>query len=186
MMLYKNVIFISLLCFACTSINAGEVLESKVSSKDKRYFVSLDVVINADHRRVYKLLTDYNNLTNISDSITESNLVYSLSNNDHRVKVTTKACVTFFCKTIVQVQDVEQLNGMVIVTTSLPDKSDVDYAHARWKITDENGLTRVSFNSDLKPSFWVPPLIGPPLIETALRNEALEIIDGLEKLAQQR
>jgi len=183
---YTHALFILLLCLASSSVNAGEVLESKVSSKDKRYFVSLDVVINANAQRVYKLLTDYNNLTNISDSITESNLVYSLSDNDHRVKVTTKACVSFFCKTIIQVQDVEQLNGMVIVTTSLPDKSDVDYAHARWKITDENGLTRVSFNSDLKPSFWVPPLIGPPLIETALRNEALAIIDGLETLAQQR
>jgi len=186
MTLYRYNLLILLLFLNSSLINAGDVLESKVSSKDKRYFVSLDVVINADADRVYKILTDYNNLTSISDSITQSNLVYSLSDKDHRVNVTTKACVTFFCKTIVQVQDVEQLPGMVIITTSLPDKSDVDYAHARWKIVSEDGLTRVSFSSDLKPSFWIPPLIGPPLIETALRNEALAIIDGLETLAQQR
>jgi len=165
---------------------AGDVIEATVTNEDKRYFVNLEVVINADAKRVFKILTDYNNLTRISDSITESNLIYSLSDNDHRVKVTTKACVTFFCKTIVQVQDVEQLPGMVIISTTIPDKSDVDYAHARWKITSEDGLTHVSFNADLKPSFWVPPLIGPPLIERALRNEALAVIEGLEVLAQQR
>ncbi len=165
---------------------AGDVIEATVTNEDKRYFVNLEVVINADARHVFKILTDYENLTSISDSITESNLIYSLSDNDHRVKVTTKACVTFFCKTIVQIQDVEQLPGMVIISTTIPDKSDVDYAHARWKITSNDGLTHVSFNADLKPSFWVPPLIGPPLIERALRNEALAVIEGLEILAQQR
>ncbi len=175
-----------LLCLVSNIGSAGDIIEATVTSQDKRYFINLEVVINADANRVYNILTDYNNLSRISDSITESNLIYSLSDNDHRVKVSTKACVTFFCKTIVQVQDVEQLPGNVIITTSIPTKSDVDYAHSRWKVTEEDGLAHISFNSDLKPSFWVPPLIGPPLIERALRNEALAIIDGLETLAQQR
>jgi len=164
---------------------AGEILEAHVGHTDKQYFVSLDVVINADASRVYKILTDYDNLTKLSDSIKESRVIYSLSDNDHRVQVKTKACVTFFCKTINQVQDVEELPNNVIITTALPDKSDVDYAHARWKVTSENGLARINFNSDLKPSFWIPPVIGPLLIERTLRNEALAVIDGLEELAQQ-
>jgi len=168
------------------TVNAGDVIEAKVEHKDKQYFVTLEVVINADSQQVFRLLTDYENLTSLSDSIKESRLIYSLSDNDHRVQVKTKACVTFFCKTINQVQDVEELPGMVIVTTSIPAKSDVDYAHARWKVTAENGLTRINFNSDLKPSFWIPPVIGPPLIERTLRNEALAVIKGLESLVQQR
>ncbi len=185
MMLFRTMVSALLLMSNISFTHAGDVLEATVSNEDKRYFVNLEVIINANAQRVYKILTDYNNLSKISDGITESNLVYSLSDNDHRVKVTTEACVTFFCKTIVQVQDVEQLPGMVIISTTIPDKSDVDYAHARWKVTDEDGLTRISFNADLKPSFWVPPLIGPPLIERTLRNEALSVIEGLEILAQQ-
>ena len=186
MNLHKTYLSICLLFFINGFTHAGDIIEAKVSNKDKRYFVELEVVINADSQRVYKLLTDYDNLTKISDSIKESRLVYSLSDNDHRVQVKIKACVTFFCKTINQVQDSEELPGMVIITTSLPGKSDVEYAHARWKITAEDGLTRINFNSDLKPSFWVPPVIGPPLIERTLRNEALAVIEGLEKLAQKR
>ena len=178
-------LFGALLLTNCLA-HAGNIITAKVEHTDKQYFISLEIIINADSQRVYKILTDYENLTKLSDGIEDSQLIYSLSDNDHRVMVKTKACVTFFCKTINQVQDVEELPNMVIITTSLPEKSDVDYAHARWKITAEDGLTRINFNSDLKPSFWIPPLIGPPLIERTLRNEALAVINGLEKLALQR
>jgi len=177
---------IYVLLFTNITVNAGDIIESKVEHKDKQYFVTLEVVINADSQQVFRLLTDYENLTSLSDSIKESRLIYSLSDNDHRVQVKTKACVTFFCKTINQIQDVEELPGMVIITTSLPEKSDVEYAHARWKISAEDDFTRISYNSDLKPSFWIPPVIGPPLIERTLRNEALAVINGLESLVQQR
>jgi len=186
MKLLSNAFSIGSLLLSSVFANAGDILEANVEHKDKQYFISLDAVINADSQRVYKILTDYENLTQLSDSIKESQIIYSLSDHDHRVRVQTKACVTFFCKTINQVQDVEELPGMVIVTTSLPQKSDVDYAHARWKISNSNGFTHISFSSDLKPSFWVPPVIGPPLIERALRNEAIAVIEGLEALAQQQ
>lgn len=185
MLSFKPFIIVCLLFNYSPFASAGDILKATVTNEDNRYFINIDVIINADAQRVYEILTDYENLSKISEGITESDLIYSLSDNDHRVKVTTEACVAFFCKTIVQVQDVEQLPGMVIVSTTIPDKSDVDYAHARWKITAEDGLARISFNSDLKPSFWVPPLIGPLLIERALRNEALAVIEGLEILAQQ-
>jgi len=184
MNLLRTIFSIGSLFLSSVFANAGEIIEASVEHKNKQYFISIEAVINADSQRVYSMLTDYENLTQLSDSIEESQLVYSLSDNDHRVRVQTEACVTFFCKTINQVQDVEELPGMVIVTTSLPQKSDVDYAHARWKISSSNGFTHISFSSDLKPSFWVPPVIGPPLIERALRNEVISIIEGLETLAQ--
>jgi len=186
MTFYKTFLLIGVLLFSSIAVRAGDIIEAKVEHIDKQYFITLEAVINADSHRIYQLLTDYENLNKLSDSIEESNLIYSLSEKDHRVQVKTEACVTFFCRTINQVQDVEELPNMVIVTTSLPDKSDVDYAHARWKVTAEEGLTRINFNSDLKPSFWIPPLIGPVLIERTLRNEALSVINGLERLAQQR
>lgn len=181
----KTALLLGALWLINITANAGDIIQAHVEHKNKQYFISIEVIINADSQRVYDILTDYNNLTKLSDSIEESSIIYSLSDNDHRVKVEIKACVSFFCKTITQIQDVEELPGMVIITTTLPDKSDVDYAHARWKVSAEDGLTRVHFNADLKPSFWIPPLIGPLLIERALRNEALTVLEGLEKLAQQ-
>jgi len=173
-----------LLLFVALPGQAGEVIEASVEHKDKRYFVSLDVLIDADSKVVYDALTNFNNLSTINPAVTSSNLVYSLSDTQHRVEVNLEACITYFCKKLVQVQDVEELPGNLILTTVVPEKSDFDYAHGRWKVTSEQGRTRVTFDSDLKPAFWVPPLIGPLLIEKKLRDEALAVVDGLEQLTR--
>lgn len=164
-------------------VQAGEVITAKVDHQDKRYFMEIEALINADSIIVKRLLTDYNHLKRLNDIIKQSYIVYSLDDVSHRVYLNAESCITFFCKSITQVQDIEELPGNVLVATVVPAKSDFDYAHARWKIRAEGARTRIFFNTDLRPSFWVPPLIGPPLIESKLREEALRTIDGLERLA---
>lgn len=173
------------LCLSFISMTAvaGEVITAKVEHNDKRYIVEVEVLIKANAKKVKALLTDYNRLTLLNDSIRESYIVYSLDDFSHRVFVRTEACVSFFCKTLVQVQDVEELPGNIIIATVVAEKSDFDYAHTRWKITAVGQQTRVNFNTELRPSFWIPPLIGPLLIEKKLRDEVLNTIEGLEKLA---
>ncbi|MGD8514886.1 MAG: SRPBCC family protein [Granulosicoccaceae bacterium] len=180
-----RVVFAFCLCLLAQPVVASEIVTASVKHADKRYFVELDMLIDADPDRVHKLLTDFNNLGRLNDSIKSSEIVYSLDERTHRVRVVTKACVMFFCKTIRQVQDVEQLANNIIVATVVPEQSDFDYAHARWSIRPENGKTRVTFSSDLKPSFWVPPLIGPPLIKNKLHDEAIGTVETLERLARQ-
>ena len=162
---------------------AGEVITAKVENFDNRYIMEIEVLITADTDKVKALLTDYDNLTLLNDAISESYTIYSLDNFTHRVFIRTEACISFFCKNITQIQDVEELPGNIIIATVVPDKSDFDYAHARWKITPSGNKTKVNFSTDLKPSFWIPPLIGPLLIESKLRDEALSTIEGLERLA---
>lgn len=180
-----RVVFVVFLCLLAPQLLAGDVLNAKVEHADKRYFIELDMLIEADPQRVHQLLTDYNNLDRLNNSIKSSEVVYSLSERLHRVRVVTKACVMFFCKTIKQVQDVEQIGKNIIVATIVPELSDFDYAHARWSIQSESNMTRVTFSSDLKPSFWVPPLIGPPLIKNKLYDEAIGTVETLERLAKQ-
>ncbi len=179
--------FRSLAFFYLTLISAptfaGEVITARVEHTDKRYIMEVEVLIAADVNKVKALLTDYDNLTLLNDTIRESYTVYSLDEFTHRVFVRAEACVTFFCKNFTQVQDVEELPGNVIITTVVPEKSDFDYAHARWKISPVGQRTKVSFSTDLKPSFWIPPLIGPLLIKNKLRDEVLSTIEGLERLA---
>lgn len=179
-----KLVFTCLCLLFSSAAQAGEIIHTKVEHEDKRYFVEIEILLNADDKRVLELLTDYDHLTRLNNSIKESYTLYSLDDSTHRVLVVTEACILFFCKRITQVQDVEELPGGIIITTVVPEKSDFDYAHTRWKISPEGGRTHVSFSTDLKPSFWIPPLIGPPLIKNKLIDEALATIEGLEKLAQ--
>lgn len=172
-------------CLWTLHVSAGELINASVEHRDKRYFIEIDMRIKADPARVYALLTDYNHLKRLNGSIELSELMFSLDERTHRVKVVTDACVMFFCKTLTQVQDVEQVDEHVVIATVIPQQSDFEYAHARWAINAEHGMTRVTFNADLKPAFWVPPLIGPPLIKDKLYDEGIATIEALERLAGQ-
>lgn len=162
---------------------AGELISALVEHDDDRYVLEFDMRINANPESVYTLITDFDHLNQLNDSIQHSKLVHSVDENNHRVSVTSKACVLFFCKIIRQVQDIEEINREVVVATVIAEQSDFDYAHARWHIRAEDKGTRITFNADLKPSFWVPPLIGPAIIKRKLEDEVLTTIETLEKLA---
>jgi hypothetical protein len=41
----------------------------------------------------------------------------------------------------------------------------------------------VLIRSAVEPDFWIPPFIGPWLIERKLRSETLETVRNLERLA---
>lgn len=165
------------------SVQAGEIIHAEVEFRDGRYFVEVESIVKARANIVYDLLTDYNNLTLINPDIKSSRLVYSLDKNTHRTHVIAESCISFFCQKINLEQDVEELDNGVIVTTVDADKSDFIYGHARWKITEEFHQTRIHYSNDLKPKFFIPPLIGPILIKDKLREEVLATIKGLENLA---
>ena len=181
----KNIVTTLCCLLLASTAAAGELVSSSVEHDDNRYVLEFDMRINANPLRVYELITDYNHLGRVNDSIEESELLVSLDDHNHRVRLVSDACVLFFCKTIRQVQMIEEINNQIVIATVIPEKSDFDYAHARWHVRPENGGTRIMFNADLKPSFWVPPLIGPSIVKSKLENEVIGTIENLETLANQ-
>ena len=161
---------------------AGEVLDSYVGTHEGHYLLRIDMIINANTERVHELLTDYAHLDRLSQSIIRSEL---LANNapHFRVRVTTDGCVVFFCRELVQVQDVSELPNGYIVVSVLPEMSDFAYSRNVWRIRALNDQTRVTYSSDLVPDFWIPPLFGTAIFKNKLLEESRQVIENLERLA---
>jgi hypothetical protein len=174
--------FLLAFIFSSQSGFAGEVLDSHVGTHEGHYLLRIDMLIDADTDRVRQLLTDYAHLDRLSQSITRSEL---LDNNapHYRVRVTTNGCVIFFCRELVQVQDVSELPDGYIIVTVLPEMSDFTYSKNVWRIRALNDRTRVTYSSDLVPDFWIPPLIGTAIFKNQLLEESLQVIENLERLA---
>ena len=68
------------------------------------------------------------------------------------------------------------------MATIVPEFSNFRSGYANWALREEGGGTHLLFTTQLEPSFWVPPLIGPWLIRYKLREEALQSVDNLEQL----
>lgn len=163
---------------------AGEVLDVAVERFDQRYVVEIDARFTAPAERLRALLTDFDHLARINDSIRRSEVIEINSPQHHCVLTEAQVCVAVFCKRIVQVQDVSVLPDGNILATVRPTRSDFSYGIARWDFREEPAGTRMRFRSEIEPAFWVPPLIGPWLIERALQAEMLKSVANLERLAE--
>ena len=174
--------FLLVVIFSASASHAGEVLDSHVGTKGEHYLLRIDMFIDADTERVRQLLTDYANLDRLSTRITRSELLES-NTPQYRVRVTTNGCVLFFCRELVQVQDVSELPNGYIIVTALPEMSDFTYSKNVWRIRAQNDRTRVTYSSDLVPDFWIPPLFGTAIFKSQLLEEARQVIENLERLA---
>jgi hypothetical protein len=163
---------------------AGVVYSVDVTRVGEAYRVSIESRVEAPPAAVFALFTDYERLSRISPSIRESRIVARFDPWLHRVRTVTRLCVLIFCVDLIQVQDMAQYPPHEIVATVLPQYSNLSCGSGRWRIAGDGSATHLSFEAQLVPDFWVPPLIGPALLRHMLRKEAERTISGLERLSR--
>lgn len=181
---YNSFIFKCLLLYFSWVITvfAGEVIHSHVQHEGDTYHASIEMQINAPSKEVYALFTDFNYLSRLSDNITDSHIIEE-DPPEYTVLVETHNCVLFFCKDIQQTQQVSELGEGYISVDDVKGQSDFVFASSRWHIRPHKEGTRVSFSSEMKPDFWLPPFLGPWLFKKSLIEETQNMIEQLEKLA---
>ena len=177
---------ITLFALLCPfALHAGELLSAYVDRRDDHYLLHLDMRIQGKYADVYKVLVDFNNIPLINDSI-KSSKELEHEGKVHRVHIVGEGCLWIFCRRIEQVQTVTEHADGYIVSVTDPALSDLRYGRALWHLVDEGKTTRVEYNADFVPDFWVPPLIGPMLLKHRILEEGQKTINGIERLIQQR
>jgi len=173
---------IVVLAALCAQAAAATISRAEVGEKNGKYTVSFEAVVDADSRKVRRLMTDYAHLDRLSKTIIESRILKT-ENNKQRIALVARACVLFFCKTLKKVEDVETLKNGDIVTVAIPQLSDFHYALEQWQILAERNRTRIKYQAELQPSFYIPPLIGPWLVKSKIHDELETTTTILENLA---
>lgn len=164
------------------SVLSGDVIKSSVSHDKDIYHAAIEMQIEADTDKVYALFTDFNYLSRLNDNITDSVLIDE-EPPEYTVLVETHNCVLFFCKDLKQLQKVTELGEGYILVEDIKGESDFAFANSRWHINAHGSGTRVTFSSEMKPDFWLPPFFGSWLFKNQLRKETQTIIERLEQLA---
>jgi hypothetical protein len=144
------------------------------------YRVAVDARIRAPVARVRALLTDYAHLDRLNEAIVSSEVMDDYGAGRYRVRIVTRACIWFFCRTVHQVQDVVESGESTIKVRVIPELSDFRQGSARFFVRRDGEGARVNIVSEVEPDFWIPPLIGPWLIKRKLLSEALETVKNLE------
>jgi len=167
-----------------TPYAAAATIEALETAHDAgRYTVTFEVVLAADRDKVWRIMTDYEQLPRVSKTILESRVLKQENAHHQQVGLTLQGCILFFCKTLKRVMNIEARPPLEIRMTEDPAHSDFRYAVERWEITREGSATRLNYSAELEPDFFIPPLIGPVAVKYFLRREIRTTAVEVEALA---
>jgi hypothetical protein len=148
------------------------------------YRVTFDAVIDAPIERVAGVLVDFVGYAALDPRIRSSEVVGSATDGAPLLKTRILACAGFFCREIRRVEHIAVGDG-VLVATALPAKSDVRRSVARTEWRVEGNRTRIRYEAEFVPDFWVPALVSRRYAAPMLRESVLQLFRNVEERARE-
>jgi hypothetical protein len=171
----------ALLAPAATS--AVELRSIAVDFDGETYSVDSTVWFDAPQSSVYAVFNDWDLSEQFSSAVVEAYDIGPDADGRRGYYVRNRGCFLFYCKSVQRRGTVTAVPETEITASADPDESDFELCEERWDFSREDGGTLVSYSLRMKPSFWVPPLIGPYVIKNKLRNDGEEALERIERLA---
>ena len=165
---------------------AAQIERLDVSRDANLFQLTLKAYLDVPSDAVWATLTDYSNLHRLAKAVQLSEVLGSHSDGSQVIRTRSHVCVWIFCRDFEHVQRMYDREPGHLQADSLPEQSDFAYGFTRWLLIPQGEGTRFVLTSELRPDFWVPPVLGPYLIKRGLLNTALEALRGLEREARLR
>jgi hypothetical protein len=175
---------LSVLLIASPGVQALDIQHAQASFIDEEYRFELTAVIDAPVQYVETVLRDYPSYTALDARILEARVLERPTEHSALLATTLRACFGPICRSIKRIERVEESPGLLLATTD-PARSDMKFGETRTQVegTDE-GRTRVSYQTRLKPDFWVPALVARRLMLETLEDATLDLFRNVERKAQ--
>lgn len=185
---------LGLLAIAITAVGAASAYQVQQVSVDRhgdRYDLHMTVELDVAASAAYAALADPMLLPRINPAVREVSVTRTggSSSTDKRVATVIRLCVSFFCRRLRQVQDMQFAaddQAYRIHAKVLPQLSDLRHGEANWHLIPCGSRTCLSFDAQLEPDFWIPPLIGPWLVQRKLHEQAMQTSAGIERVAREQ
>lgn len=166
-----------------TQVGAAELLAFEFERNAQRYSVSSVAYIDVPPEGVYAVLTDYAQLSRISNLVVESKDL-GIDEDGHQLVYTiNKGCLAMFCRSLEKVERLRAVPFELIVTDAVAERSDVAFSHSEWRLLKEGRGTRLVYQMSTDISFWVPPVIGNYMLSRWLKKGAANAVQRIEYFA---
>jgi hypothetical protein len=164
-----------------SAARALDVVHAEAVYTGQHFEVDLTVTLNAPLARVESVLRDYARYPQLDQRILEAKVLERVGD---RVLLFTKlrACSGVFCRTVNRVEQVDERPGELTAQV-LPERSDALAGATHTVITADGDRTRIVYETQLAPNFWVPSFIGRPLMLRTLREASIELFRNVERQA---
>lgn len=146
-----------------------------------RYSIDMSVRLSVSAAAAYAVMNDFSALLEINHNVAVAEV-----QPNHRLRTVVNMCIAFFCRSVEQLQTVHSEPPYGLQMNVIPAYSDFSYGRARWRFQPLTASTsRMFFDAQVSPKFWVPPLIGPWLVQRKMQQQALVTANGIERVARE-
>ena len=179
----RPLIACALAAFASLTWAANADIVVHVKKEGPEIVVEVDCPVRAPVPTVWDVLTDYDNMTRFISNLQYS-AVQARVDNMLKVRQTGKATRGPLSFTFDNVREVE-LRPYTEVRSRLIS-GDLKASAFTTRIVEVDGLVHVINSGRYTPKVWVPPLIGPALIEEETRKQFSEIRNEILRRSERR
>lgn len=148
------------------------------------YHVYLEMQLAAPKARLLAVLTDYHAIPRLNPSVSYSAVLPAREAGVTRVLTRLQDCVLFFCRTVERVEGIRVFADGDLEAVTEPQAGAFKAAQAYWRIRANAQGSRLIYCARLQPDFWLPPVLGPGIIRSRLRQNLLSSVTRLEYYAQ--
>jgi len=173
-----------LLCLLIPLVRTANLAELQVSETSGVYRIYIVMQMQVPAHYVHRVLTDYKHIYRLNPAIIDSAILHSPDDGVVRVRTRIADCIVFFCMEMDRVEDVRELDDGSLQATTVPTLSDFESGHAEWKIMGMKDRTQVTYQAQMVPDFFIPPLIGSYFVKQKLRQHMLTSLARIECIAR--
>lgn len=163
---------------------AGSLDEVIVFEKDGVYHINVTAEIAATEEHVRQVLTDYEHVYRLNDSVIESKVLESSIDGKVQVQSLVLCCTTLFCREATRVDEISELESGDLQAVIIPEQSDFRSGTAVWEITPMGENTRLTYIASIEPDFFIPPVLGTQMVINNMRNEFKTTFYRIENIAR--
>jgi len=163
--------------------HAADIDRLELVRDGRNYRLDAGFVLAATPAAAWQVLTDYDGLSALNPTIRKVQVLGADGPTRHRLYARVRLCAYVFCKTLEHVQWLTQRREGLLEAEIDPADSDFEYGTARWELTPAATGSHLELLVEVRPRFWVPPVVGPWLVREALRAQAQRTAEGVERRA---
>lgn len=164
-------------------VRSAELRDISIELRGERYRLTSETYLDVSRESLYAVLSDFEQFKKFTSAIVESRNTGPDARGRPGFYARMQGCVLLFCKSFIRTGYVLLSPIAEIVAISNPDESDFKYSRERWQLIPDGDGTVMVYDFELEPAFWVPPVIGPFVIQRALRSGAERAVNRIEALA---
>ena len=165
------------------SASAAELRFIEVDRENGRYFLKSTTWFDAEIEAVYSVLIDYDLYHRFSGAIAESRNLDPDKEGRPEYFTRMEGCVLIWCQSFVRIGHLRLEPIQRIEAITDPERSDFLFSRESWELTEAEGGTLLTYEFEMVPDFWVPPVVGPYFIQRALKSGGAKAADRIEVIA---